>query len=85
MILKEKTQAVLDYVKENGGRVTVAELATALGRTARSITPSVTLLASEKCGFVTKEVVVEGENKTVYVNITEAGKAYVPSAEADAE
>lgn len=83
MILKEKTQAVLDYVKANGGKVTVAELATALGRTVRSITPSVTLLASK--GFVTKEVVVEGENKTTYVNITEDGNAYVPSAEADAE
>ena len=37
MKLTEKSQVVFDYVKENGGRVSIDELCSALDRNARSI------------------------------------------------
>lgn len=81
MKLTEMSSEVLEYVKNNGGRVSMTELSDALGRSTRSVGANVTNLASEKYGFVVREKVeVEGEDKPVtYVVITEAGKNYVPT------
>lgn len=79
MKLTEKSQEVFDYVKENGGHVAISELATALGRTERSVGANVTDLT--KKGLAAREkVTVEGEDKPLtYVNLTEEGKVFVPS------
>ena len=83
MKLTEKSMEVLNYVKENGGRVSIDELAAGLNRTARSVNANVTDLCSEKKGLAMREkVTVEGEEKPVtYVVLTEAGQAFVPAAE----
>ena len=40
--MTQNSTAVLNYVKENGGRISIDELVTALGRDKRSINASVT-------------------------------------------
>ena len=79
MKLTEKSQGVFDYIKTNGGKVSIDELATALDRTARSINANVTDLA--KKGLVVREKEeVEGDEKPVaYAVLTDAGKTFVPS------
>ena len=81
--LTEKSLEVFNYVKDNGGRVSVDELAAGLNRTARSVNANVTDLCSEKKGLCVREKVAsEGEEKAItYVVLTEAGKAFVPAAE----
>ena len=81
--LTEKSLEVFNYIKDNGGRVSVEELANGLSRTARSVNANVTDLCSEKKGLAMREkVTVEGEEKPVtYVVLTEAGQAFVPAAE----
>lgn len=85
MKLTEKSQSVFDYIKENGGKVSLDELATALNRTARSISANVTDLT--KKGLVVREKVAgEGEDDKdiTYAVITPAGAEFVPT-EDDAE
>ena len=80
--LTEKSLEVFNYVKENGGRVSVEELATGLSRTPRSVNANVTDLCSEKKGLAMREKVkAEGEDAKdiTYVVLTEAGMAFVPS------
>lgn len=80
--LTEKSLEVFNYVKENGGRVSVEELATGLNRTPRSVNANVTDLCSEKKGLAMREKVKgEGEDAKdiTYVVLTEAGMAYVPA------
>lgn len=80
MKLTEKSQSVFDYIKANGGKVTIDELCTALDRTARSVNANVTDLS--KKGLVTREKVAgEGEDakEITYAVITEEGKTFVPS------
>jgi predicted transcriptional regulator len=82
MKLTEKSMEVLNYVKENGGRVSVEELAAGLGRTTRSVNANVTDLCSEKKGLAMREKVTpEGEDAKpiTYVVLTEAGQAFTPS------
>ena len=81
MKLTEMSSAVFNYVKENGGRVSIDELCTALNRTSRSVGANVTDLTKKE--LVKREkVTVEGEEKPVtYVQITEAGMAFVPTEE----
>ena len=74
----EKSFEVLNYVRENGGKVSIPELAEALGRTARSVGANVTDLTKKEYA-VREKVEVEGEDKPItYVVITDAGKAYDP-------
>lgn len=81
MKLTEMSSAVFNYVKENGGRVSIEELCTALNRTARSVGANVTDLAKKEL-VVRDKVTVEGQEKPVtYVQITEAGKTFVPTEE----
>lgn len=92
--MTQNSTAVLTYVKENGGRISIDELVNALGRDKRSINASVTDICYRdaegnkfkkeegKTGLAVREVVGEGDDKTTYVVLTDAGKAFEP---ADAE
>lgn len=79
MKLTEKSTEVLDYVKANGGKVSIPELAEALDRNARSVGANVTDLT--KKGLAQREKVeVEGADKPVtYVVLTDEGANFVPS------
>ena len=79
MVLTQKSGEVFDYVKNNGGRVSIPELASALDRTERSVGANVTDLT--KKGLAAREKVeVEGADKPVtYVVLTDEGKVFVPS------
>lgn len=82
MKLTSKSLEVLNYVRENGGRVSIEELAAGLDRTQRSVNANVTDLCSEKKGLAVREKVAgEGEDAKpiTYVVLTEAGKDFVPS------
>ncbi|MBQ6629806.1 MAG: MarR family transcriptional regulator [Methanobrevibacter sp.] len=81
MKLTDKSSEVFEYVKGNGGHVSVEEICSATGRAARSINANINDLV--KKGLAEREKVeMEGEDKPVtYVNITEAGKSFVPSDE----
>lgn len=79
MKLTEKSNEVLNYAKDNGGKVSLTELAEALGRTPRSISANVTDLTKKDLATREKEE-VEGEEKPVtYVVLTDAGMNFVPS------
>lgn len=79
MKLTEKSNEVFEYVKANGGKVSIPELAQALDRTARSVGANVTDLT--KKGLAEREKVeVEGEDKPVtYVVLTDEGVNFVPT------
>lgn len=78
MVLKEKTQEALDAIKANGGRISTAKLAEALGVAANSVTGRVNSLVKNELAY--REKVDEGGEKPVtYVCLTDAGKAFVPS------
>lgn len=81
MKLTEKSSEVFEYVKGNGGHVSVEEICAATGRAARSISANINDLV--KKGLAEREKVeVEGEEKPItYVNLTEEGKTFVPSDE----
>jgi predicted transcriptional regulator len=83
MKLTEKSSEVFNYVKENGARVSVEEICKATGRESRSINATVNDLV--KKGLVERDkVTVEGADKPVtYVVLTEDGKAFVPSEDAE--
>ena len=80
MKLTVMSNEVYSYVKENGGHIAIPELVEALGRGARSISANVNDLV--KKGLVEREKVAgegEGAKEITYVNLTEAGKTFVPS------
>ena len=79
MKLTEKSNEVFEYVKSNGGKVSIPELAQALDRTERSVGANVTALT--KKGLAMREQVeVEGAEKPVtYVVLTDEGMTFVPS------
>ena len=79
MKLTEKSNEVFEYVKGNGGKVSIPELAQALDRTERSVGANVTDL-TKKGLAVREKVEVEGADKPdTYVVMTEAGATFVPS------
>lgn len=82
MKLTEKTSEVLNYVKENGGRVAIEEICAATGRNARSVGANVTDL-SKKGLAVREKVAGEGEDAKdiTYVALTKEGLEFVPSAD----
>ena len=79
MKLTEKSNEVFNYVKDNGGRVSIEEICNAVGRAPASVNANVTDLA--KKGLAEREkVAVEGVEKPVtYVKLTDEGKVFVPS------
>ena len=80
MKLTEKSMEVYNYIKENGGRVSIEELAAGLNRTARSVNANVTDLTKKELAIRDK-VKGEGEDAKdiTYVSLTDAGMAFVPS------
>ena len=81
MKLTEMSSEVFNYVEENGGRVSIDELASATGRSTRSVGANVTDLTKKNL-CVREKVTVEGAEKPVtYVQITDEGKAFVPTEE----
>ena len=79
MKLTEKSSEVFEYVKANGAKVSIPELAQALDRTERSVGANVTDL-TQKGLAVREKVEVEGAEKPVtYVVLTEDGLNFVPS------
>ena len=80
MKLTEKSMEVYNYIKENGGRVSIDELAAGLNRTARSVNANVTDLTKKELAARDK-VKGEGEDAKdiTYVVLTDAGMAFVPS------
>ena len=84
MKLTEKSSQVFNYIKENGGRVTIDELCEALERAPRSINANVTDLS--KKGLVVREKVAaedEDAKEITYAVITDEGKSFVPSEDAE--
>lgn len=83
MQLTAKSNEVFEYLKNNGGKVSIEELANATGRSARSIGANV--LDLTKKGLVVREKEdVEGAEKPVaYAILTDAGKTFVPSDDAE--
>lgn len=79
--LTEKSAEVYEYIKNNGGKVSVPELAAALDRTERSVGANLTDL--QKKGFGAREKVeVEGEDKPItYFVLNDEGKAWAPTEE----
>jgi predicted transcriptional regulator len=73
MKLTEKSAQVFDYIKNNGGKVSIDELATALERTSRSISANVTDLT--KKGLVVREKVA-GEGEAVSHHLPAAVRRY---------
>ena len=66
MKLTAKSTEVLNYVKENGGKVSIDEICTALDRGSRSVGANVTDLTKKDLAIREKEVSGEGEDaKTV--------------------
>jgi len=85
MALKEKTREAFDFIKAHGGRVTTNELAEGLGIAVNSVTGRVNSLVKNELAYREK-VEVEGSEKPVtYVQLTDAGLAYDPDADTDAE
>ena len=83
MKLTEKSNEVFEYVKANGGKVSIPELAQALDRTERSLGANVTDLAKKGLA-VRDKVEVEGADKPItYVVLTDEGKTFVPSEDAE--
>lgn len=81
MKLTAMSSEVFNYVKDNGGRVSIDELCNATGRSSRSVGANVTDLTKKKL-VERDKVTVEGEEKPVtYVQITEEGKTFVPTEE----
>jgi len=79
--LTEKSLEVLNYVRENGGKVAVAEIVEATGRNVRSITANATDL--KKKGLIEKvDEEVEGQDKPIkYLQITPEGQAWTAPVE----
>ena len=81
--MTEKELAVFNYIKENGGHVSIDEIAEALGRSSRSIGPNINAFVANDLAEREK-VEVEGAEKPVtYVNLTDAGKTFVPAEDAE--
>ena len=79
MKLTANSQMVLNFVRENGGRVSMDELANALGKAPRSVSANVTDLAKKELATREKEQV--GEETITYVVLTDAGLSFEPTAE----
>ena len=84
MKLTEKSLNVFNYVKENGGRVTIDAICEALGLAARSINANVTDLTKKNL-VIRDKVAGEGEDAKdiAFVVLTDDGAAFVPATDAE--
>ena len=85
MKLTTMSNEVLNFVKDNGGRIDIEEIITALDRSARSIGANVTDLKNKGLAVREKETVGEGENAhtVTYVALTHEGMTFVPEEDED--
>ncbi len=84
MKITEKSSEVFEYVKSNGGKVSIDELVEALGRTSRSINANVTdLCKKELC--VREKVAGVGEDAKdiTYVVMTPDAEAILAAPDAE--
>ena len=79
MQLTAKSNEVFEYLKNNGGKVSIDELANATGRSARSIGANVLDLTKKGLVVREKEEVEGAEKPVAYAILTDAGKTFVPS------
>lgn len=78
--LTKMSKEVFDYVKGNGGKVSIDELANATGRNSRSVGANVTDLKKKGLADRVKEKGADDKEVT-YVQLTDEGMAFVPAAE----
>lgn len=78
--LTAMSKEVFDYVKGNGGKVSIDELANATGRNSRSVGANVTDLKKKGLAERVKEKGADDKEVT-YVQLTDEGMAFVPVAE----
>ena len=83
MQLTAKSNEVFEYLKNNGGKVSIEELANATGRSARSIGANVLDLTKKGLVVREKEEVEGAEKPVAYAILTDAGKTFVPSNDAE--
>ena len=83
MKLTEKSQIVFEYLKNNDGKVSIEELANATGRSARSVGANVLDLTKKGLVVREKEEVEGAEKPVAYAILTDAGKTFVPSDDAE--
>lgn len=83
MKLTEKSQIVFEFLKNNGGKVSIDELANATGRSARSVGANVLDLTKKGLVVREKEEVEGAEKPVAYAILTDAGKTFVPSDDAE--
>lgn len=81
MKLTEKSKNCFNYLKEVGGKATLAELAEKFEVNVRSI--SATVLDLTKKGLAVREKAVVGEDTITYAVLTEDGKAFDPEAKVE--
>ena len=79
MKLTEKSNEIFEYLKANGGRVSIEELANATGRSARSVGANVLDLQKKKLVVREKEEVEGAEKPVAYAVLTDEGRNFVPS------
>lgn len=83
MKLTEKSQTIFEYLKANDGRVSIEELANATGRSARSVGANVLDLQKKKLVVREKEEVEGAEKPVAYAVLTDEGRNFVPSDDAE--
>lgn len=83
MKLTEKSQTIFEYLKANGGRVSIEELANATGRSARSVGANVLDLQKKNLVVREKEEVEGAEKPVAYAVLTDEGRNFVPSDDAE--
>lgn len=83
MKLTEKSNEIFEYLKANGGRVSIEELANATGRSARSVGANVLDLQKKKLVIREKEEVEGAEKPVAYAVLTDEGRNFVPSDDAE--
>ena len=76
--LTTMSNEVFEYVKNNGGKVSIEELVNATGRNSRSVGANVTDLKKKELVVRVKEKGDEDKDIT-YVQLTEKGINFVPS------
>ena len=79
MKLTEKSQEIFEYLKNNGGRVSIDELANVTGRSARSVGANVLDLQKKKLVVREKEEVEGADKPVAYAVLTDEGRNFVPS------
>ena len=78
MKLTEKSNEVFEYVKNNGGKVSIEELTNATGRNSRSVGANVTDLTKKGLATRVKEK-GEEDKEITYVQLTDEGINFVPT------